>query len=108
PCSCDTPGPRYRSITQSYFRQAHSVLLLYISSPSSFLSVHQWIENIRSRGRSHSSLFCETSANGGTNTVEAVLHLAQEVKRTMGQSKGHSAGLDLSIPPRAAPHCCWT
>ncbi|NXO50990.1 RASEF protein, partial [Aramus guarauna] len=105
PHSSDTPCPRYRSIAQSYFRKAHGVLLLYdISSPSSFLSVRQWIEDIKA----HSSLFCETSAKDGTNVVEAVLHLAREVKRTAGQSKGHSAGLDLSIPPRAAPRCCWT
>ncbi|NXF41126.1 RASEF protein, partial [Nyctibius bracteatus] len=103
PGSSDTPGPRYRSIAQSYFRKAHGVLLLYdVSSPSSFLSVRQWIENVKA----YSSLFCETSAKDGTNVVEAVLHLAREVKRTVSQSKGHSAGLDLSVPPRAAPRCC--
>ncbi|NXK99754.1 RASEF protein, partial [Mesembrinibis cayennensis] len=105
PRSSDTAGARYRSIAQSYFRKAHGVLLLYdISSPSSFLSIRHWIEDIKA----HSSLFCETSAKDGTNVVEAVLHLAREVKRTAGQSRGHSAGLDLSIPPRAAPRCCWT
>ncbi|KAF1622758.1 Ras and EF-hand domain-containing protein, partial [Eudyptes chrysolophus] len=103
PHSSDTPGPRYRSIAQSYFHKAHGVLLLYdISSQSSFLSICQWIEDIRA----HNSLFCETSTKDGTNVVEAVLHLAQEVKRMVGQSKDHSAGLDLSIPPRAAPRCC--
>lgn len=52
PRSSDTPIPRYRSITQSYFRKAHGVLLLYdISSPSSFLSVRQWIEDIKVAGR---------------------------------------------------------
>ncbi|NXQ98804.1 RASEF protein, partial [Sagittarius serpentarius] len=101
--SSDTPGPRYQSITQSYFRKAHGMLPFYdISSPSSFLSIRQWTED-----KAHASLFCETSTKDGTNVVEAVLHLTQEVKRTVGQSKGHSAGLDLSIP-RAAPHCCWT
>ncbi|NXV77962.1 RASEF protein, partial [Atlantisia rogersi] len=105
PHSSDTPGPRYRSIAQSYFRRAHGVLLLYdISSPSSFMSIRQWIEDIKA----HSSLFCETSAKDGTNVVEAVLHLAREVKRTMGQNKGGDAGLDLSSPQRAAPRCCWT
>ncbi|KAK2524452.1 hypothetical protein Q9233_009381 [Columba guinea] len=136
-----TCSPRYRSIAQSYFRKAQGVLLLYdISSPSSFLSARQWIEDIKAMEQTlplmlvgnkldlqaglpeaarvcaaqgqhlamvHKSLFCETSAKDGTNVVEAVLHLAREVKRTVGQSRGLGAGLDLSIPPRLAPQCCW-
>ncbi|NXC78275.1 RASEF protein, partial [Anhinga anhinga] len=103
PHSSDPPGPRYRSIAQSYFCKAHSVLLFCnAGSFSSFLGDRQWIQDIRA----HGSLFCETSAKDGTDVVGAVLHLAQAVKRTMGLSKGHSAGLDLSIPSRAAPHCC--
>uniref|UniRef100_A0A8B9TEY9 Ras-related protein Rab-43 n=1 Tax=Anas platyrhynchos TaxID=8839 RepID=A0A8B9TEY9_ANAPL len=45
----DTAGQeRYRSIAQSYFRKAHGVLLLYdISSQSSFISIRQWIEDIK-------------------------------------------------------------
>lgn len=51
PCS-DSPGCRYRSIAQSYFRKAHGVLLLYdISSQSSFISIRQWIEDIKVEGR---------------------------------------------------------
>ncbi|XP_040425837.1 ras-related protein Rab-44-like isoform X3 [Cygnus olor] len=162
----DTAGQeRYRSIAQSYFRKAHGVLLLYdISSQSSFLSIRQWIEDIKaaetalplmlvgnktdlrpslpeaagvrtahgqklamvsshSSGRgpggpgpppdspalpqAHNCLFCETSAKDGTNVVEAVLHLAREVKRTAGSSSGRGVRLDVSIPPpRAAPRCC--
>ncbi|PKK25369.1 hypothetical protein A306_00000360 [Columba livia] len=138
----DTAGQeRYRSIAQSYFRKAQGVLLLYdISSPSSFLSARQWIEDIKAMEQTlplmlvgnkldlqaglpeaarvcaaqgqhlatvHKSLFCETSAKDGTNVVEAVLHLAREVKRTVGQSRGLGAGLDLSIPPGPAAQCCW-
>ncbi|XP_009468453.1 PREDICTED: ras and EF-hand domain-containing protein-like [Nipponia nippon] len=49
----DTAGQeRYRSIARSYFRKAHGVLLLYdISSPSSFLSVRHWIEDIKATER---------------------------------------------------------
>ncbi|NXS40525.1 RASEF protein, partial [Balaeniceps rex] len=44
----DTPGPRYQRIAQSYFHKAHSTLFLYeISSQSSFLSICQWIEDIK-------------------------------------------------------------
>ncbi|XP_048812487.1 ras and EF-hand domain-containing protein-like [Lagopus muta] len=48
----DTAGQeRYRSISRSYFRKAHGVLLLYdISSQSSFLSVRRWIEDIEGAG----------------------------------------------------------
>ncbi|XP_040425843.1 ras and EF-hand domain-containing protein-like isoform X8 [Cygnus olor] len=203
----DTAGQeRYRSIAQSYFRKAHGVLLLYdISSQSSFLSIRQWIEDIKCLGparpwgapgpkraepcsprgcssqavrpgatscpslqqaaetalplmlvgnktdlrpslpeaagvrtahgqklamvsshssgrgpggpgpppdspalpQAHNCLFCETSAKDGTNVVEAVLHLAREVKRTAGSSSGRGVRLDVSIPPpRAAPRCC--
>nr|XP_047902304.1 EF-hand calcium-binding domain-containing protein 4B-like isoform X2 [Anser cygnoides] len=138
----DTAGQeRYRSIAQSYFRKAHGVLLLYdISSQSSFLSIRQWIEDIKAAetalplmlvgnktdlrpglpeaagvrtahgqklAMAHNCLFCETSAKDGTNVVEAVLHLAREVKRTAGSSSGHGVRLDASIPPpRAAPRCC--
>ncbi|XP_068814530.1 ras and EF-hand domain-containing protein-like [Struthio camelus] len=56
----------------------------------------------------YSALFCETSAKDGTNVVEAVLHLAREVKRAADLSRGDSTGLDLSIPPRAALSCCRT
>ncbi|XP_035168107.1 ras and EF-hand domain-containing protein-like isoform X3 [Oxyura jamaicensis] len=101
----DTAGQeRYRSIAKSYFRKAHGVLLLYdISSQSSFLSIRQWIEDIKA----HNCLFCETSAKDGTNVVEAVLHLAREVKRTASSSSGCGVRLDASIPPlRAAPGCC--
>ncbi|NXJ70760.1 RASEF protein, partial [Rostratula benghalensis] len=100
------PGRRYRSITRSYFRKAHGVLLLYdISSPNTFLSVRRWIEDIKA----HRSLFCEVSAKDGTNVVEAVLHLAREVKRTVGQREGPAAGPDPGAPPpRAARGCCRT
>ncbi|NXE95758.1 RASEF protein, partial [Menura novaehollandiae] len=99
----DTPSLRYWIIAQSYFCKAHDVLLLYdISSLSNFLSICQWIEDIKA----HGCLLCETSNKDGTNVVEAVLHLAREVKRTMGTGLG--AGLDLSIASRTAPRCCRT
>ncbi|NXS24927.1 RASEF protein, partial [Mystacornis crossleyi] len=101
--SSDTLSLQYQSITQSYFCKAHGMLLLYdISSLSSFLSAHPWIEDIKS----HGCLFCETSAKDSTNVVEAVQHLAPEVKRTIGTGLG--AGLDLSIATRTAPRCCRT
>ncbi|NXT12302.1 RASEF protein, partial [Prunella fulvescens] len=67
--SGDSPSIWYWSITKSYFCKAHGVLLLYISSLRSFLSIHQWIEDIR-LGRAHGCPFCETSAKDGTSVVE--------------------------------------
>ncbi|NXA67651.1 RASEF protein, partial [Mohoua ochrocephala] len=100
--SSDTPSLRYWSITQSYFHKAHGMLLRYISFLSSFLSARQWIKDIKA----HGCLFCETTAKDGTSVVEAMLHPAREVKRTIGTGLG--AGLDLSIARRTAPRCCRT
>ncbi|KAI6077914.1 Translation initiation factor IF-2-like isoform X5 [Aix galericulata] len=61
----DSPGCRYRSIAQSYFRKAHGVLLLYdISSQSSFLSIRQWIEDIKVEGRIRQPLWGRAAALG--------------------------------------------
>uniref|UniRef100_A0A8B9E488 Uncharacterized protein n=2 Tax=Anser TaxID=8842 RepID=A0A8B9E488_ANSCY len=62
----DTAGQeRYRSIAQSYFRKAHGVLLLYdISSQSSFLSIRQWIEDIKVEGRIRQPLWSRAAALG--------------------------------------------
>ncbi|XP_059570430.1 ras and EF-hand domain-containing protein-like isoform X1 [Alligator mississippiensis] len=58
----------------------------------------------------YNALFCETSAKDGTNVVEAVLHLAREVKRMVDPSEGGGAVADLRIPGTgAAPFsCCRT
>lgn len=44
----DTAGQeRFRSIASSYFRKADGVILLYdVTSPSSFISVRDWMERI--------------------------------------------------------------
>ncbi|XP_035647035.1 ras and EF-hand domain-containing protein-like isoform X1 [Oncorhynchus keta] len=54
----------------------------------------------------YNALFCETSAKAGTNVVEAVLHLAREVKKNVQlrrQSESH-VKLSLSGPKKA--NCC--
>ncbi|KDR21424.1 ras-related protein Rab-43 [Zootermopsis nevadensis] len=45
----DTAGQeRFRTITQSYYRSAHGVILVYdITKRSSFLSLQRWIEEVR-------------------------------------------------------------
>ncbi|XP_074788558.1 ras and EF-hand domain-containing protein isoform X2 [Athene noctua] len=75
----DTAGQeRFRSIAKSYFRRADGVLLLYdVTCEKSFLNVREWVDMIEA----YNALFCETSAKDGSNIVEAVLHLAREVRK---------------------------
>ncbi|XP_069622248.1 ras and EF-hand domain-containing protein-like isoform X1 [Ranitomeya imitator] len=54
----------------------------------------------------YSSLFCETSAKDGTNVVEAVLHLARQVKKTVDVSNENAETVTkLSIPEKTSS-CC--
>uniref|UniRef100_A0A0A9WD40 Ras-related protein Rab-43 n=1 Tax=Lygus hesperus TaxID=30085 RepID=A0A0A9WD40_LYGHE len=45
----DTAGQeRFRTITQSYYRSANGVIIVYdITKRSSFLNLHRWIEEVR-------------------------------------------------------------
>lgn len=45
----DTAGQeRFRTITQSYYRSANGIILVYdITKRSSFLSIYKWIEEVR-------------------------------------------------------------
>ncbi|XP_019671370.2 ras and EF-hand domain-containing protein isoform X3 [Felis catus] len=84
----DTAGQeRFRSIAKSYFRRADGVLLLYdVTCEKSFLNVREWVDMIETYG----ALFCETSAKDGSNVVEAVLHLAREVKKRTDEDDSKS------------------
>uniref|UniRef100_A0A8C4ZHI7 RAS and EF-hand domain containing 2 n=1 Tax=Gadus morhua TaxID=8049 RepID=A0A8C4ZHI7_GADMO len=57
----------------------------------------------------YGALFCETSAKEGTNVVEAVLHLAREVKKTIvvrDQSESE-VRLSSSSPKRTLTECLF-
>ncbi|XP_064421822.1 ras and EF-hand domain-containing protein [Latimeria chalumnae] len=58
----------------------------------------------------YNSLFCETSAKDGTNVVEAVLHLAREVKKNADVDASVESVTKLSITDRtkAIASCCKT
>ncbi|XP_029430934.1 ras and EF-hand domain-containing protein-like [Rhinatrema bivittatum] len=59
----------------------------------------------------YNSLFCETSAKDGTNVVEAVLHLAREVKKTVDLGEENSESVTkLSTPDKKdiLANCCKT
>ncbi|XP_024235288.1 ras and EF-hand domain-containing protein isoform X2 [Oncorhynchus tshawytscha] len=100
----DTAGQeRFRSIARSYFRKAHGVLLLYdVTSESSFLNVREWMEEIQT----YNALFCETSAKAGTNVVEAVLHLAREVKKNVQLRRQSESQVKLSLSGPKTANCC--
>ncbi|KAG2470815.1 ras and EF-hand domain-containing protein isoform X1 [Polypterus senegalus] len=56
----------------------------------------------------YGALFCETSAKEGTNVVEAVLHLAREVKKNVDLHHNVEPPMKLSNPERTnpLPNCC--
>ncbi|XP_010899926.2 ras and EF-hand domain-containing protein isoform X1 [Esox lucius] len=58
--------------------------------------------------RTYNALFCETSAKEGTNVVEAVLHLAREVKKNvkLRRQSESQVKLILSSSKQAMTQCC--
>ncbi|XP_033901735.3 ras and EF-hand domain-containing protein-like isoform X1 [Acipenser ruthenus] len=56
----------------------------------------------------YNSLFCETSAKDGTNVVEAVLHLAREVRKTVNVKQTAEPVMKLSVQDgkKALTNCC--
>ncbi|XP_021454475.1 ras and EF-hand domain-containing protein [Oncorhynchus mykiss] len=58
--------------------------------------------------RTYNALFCETSAKEGTNIVEAVLHLAREVKKNvkLRRQSESQVKLSLSSSKKALTNCC--
>ncbi|KAM6961201.1 ras and EF-hand domain-containing protein [Aplochiton taeniatus] len=56
----------------------------------------------------YSALFCETSAKEGTNVVEAVLHLAREVKKNVKLRRQSNSHVELSPtnPVKKLKNCC--
>ncbi|XP_029010708.1 ras and EF-hand domain-containing protein [Betta splendens] len=58
--------------------------------------------------KAYGALFCETSAKDGTNVVEAVLHLAREVKKNVKLRRQSDSQVRLSQvnPKRTLNSCC--
>ncbi|XP_072551494.1 ras and EF-hand domain-containing protein isoform X2 [Salminus brasiliensis] len=56
----------------------------------------------------YNALFCETSAKEGTNIVEAVLHLAREVKKNakLRRQSDSQVKLSLNSGKKALSNCC--
>ncbi|MCJ8733427.1 hypothetical protein PDJAM_G00223350 [Pangasius djambal] len=58
--------------------------------------------------RTYNALFCETSAKEGTNVVEAVLHLAREIKKhtKLRRHRESQVKLTLNSGKKALSNCC--
>ncbi|XP_056137291.1 ras and EF-hand domain-containing protein [Lampris incognitus] len=58
--------------------------------------------------KAYGALFCETSAKEGTNVVEAVLHLAREVKKNVKLRRESDTRVKLSSanPKKTLDSCC--
>ncbi|XP_047451319.1 ras and EF-hand domain-containing protein isoform X2 [Mugil cephalus] len=58
--------------------------------------------------KAYGALFCETSAKEGTNVVEAVLHLAREVKKNVRLRRQSDSDVRLSPnnPKKTLNNCC--
>ncbi|KAM9754172.1 ras and EF-hand domain-containing protein isoform 1-T1 [Menidia menidia] len=57
--------------------------------------------------KTYGALFCETSAKDGTNIVEAVLHLAREVKKNCHLRQQSQSEVNLSrTNPKKTNGCC--
>ncbi|KAB5574988.1 hypothetical protein PHYPO_G00215500 [Pangasianodon hypophthalmus] len=58
--------------------------------------------------RTYNALFCETSAKEGTNVVEAVLHLAREIKKhtKLRKQTESQVKLTLNSGKKALSNCC--
>ncbi|XP_031443844.1 uncharacterized protein LOC116225537 [Phasianus colchicus] len=95
----NTPGSRYRSISRSYFRKAHGVLLLYdISSQSSFLNVRQWIEDIEGAGTAVPLMLV-----GNKSDLRAGLPETAGVQAAHGQRLATVSSCCWGRPPEALP-----
>ncbi|KAM4733858.1 ras and EF-hand domain-containing protein [Anableps anableps] len=58
--------------------------------------------------KAYGAMFCETSAKEGTNIVEAVLHLAREIKKNgkLRRKSESQIRLNETVPKKAVKGCC--
>lgn len=75
----DTAGQeRFRSITSSYFRGAHGIIVVFdITNYSSFLSVGKWIQDALDEQRIHNQRLYEPGASSITPKIIVVGHKAE-------------------------------
>ncbi|XP_043463449.1 ras-related protein Rab-43 isoform X1 [Leptopilina heterotoma] len=99
----DTAGQeRFRTITQSYYRSANGVIVVYdITKRSSFLSLQRWIEEVRKYSSSHVLLILvgnksdlEESREVQKSEAEAVCEYLPEVLNVLETSAKDNTNID--------------
>ncbi|KAI5632037.1 ras family domain-containing protein [Phthorimaea operculella] len=79
----DTAGQeRFRSITQSYYRSAHALILVYdISCQPTFDCLPDWLREIEeyANNKRHGMYFLETSAKEAENVERLFMEIAVEL-----------------------------
>ena len=102
----DTAGQeRFRSITQSYYRSAHSLILVYdISSQPSFDSLPQWCRDIDQFAGPGSST-AGSSSNGTRGLVKVLVgnkcDKDREIPRHIAESFADGSNFDLFMETSA-------
>ncbi|XP_011498799.1 PREDICTED: putative Rab-43-like protein ENSP00000330714 isoform X1 [Ceratosolen solmsi marchali] len=99
----DTAGQeRFRTITQSYYRSANGVILVYdITKRSTFLSLQRWIDEIRRYTSSHVLLILvgnkcdlEEAREVKSSEAETVCEYLPEVFRNVETSAKENTNID--------------
>ncbi|KAG9330538.1 hypothetical protein JZ751_024008 [Albula glossodonta] len=105
----DTAGQeRFRSVSRSYFRKAQGECAQECI-PMCVIGNKADLRAGQPEGTCmYNALFCETSAKEGTNVVEAVLHLAREVKKTasLRRTPEPQRSLNLADEQKSLISCC--
>mmetsp|Transcript_21166 Transcript_21166/g.25470 ORF Transcript_21166/g.25470 Transcript_21166/m.25470 type:complete len:203 (+) Transcript_21166:253-861(+) len=126
----DTAGQeRFRTITSSYYRGAHGIIVVYdVTDPESFSNVKQWLHEIdRYASENVNKLlvgnksdlptkkvdyqtakayadeigipFLETSAKNATNVEQAFMTMAAEIKNRMASQPAMGTGPRSTVTP---------
>jgi len=113
----DTAGQeRFRTITQSYYRSANGVLLVYdITKRSSFLSLQKWVEEIRRYTANNVSWIlignkCDFESLREVEQTEALAmaELVPEIVLVMETSAKDNTNVEQSFVELATELKVWT
>ncbi|KAB7507257.1 Ras-related protein Rab-1A [Armadillidium nasatum] len=91
----DTAGQeRFRTITSSYYRGAHGIIVVYDTTDQKVVEY----STAQEYAKSLNIPFLETSAKNATNVEQAFITMAAEIKNRMGPPSGDTAaGTNVKI-----------